>query len=360
MFILIFAQQFWNHQCLGFSFHLIFAQNERVTIIYTGWLRIEVSLAFRMFKVHRVPQGNWNWEPPEKTNIDIEKMLKLKIEDSALKPWRAQSTSKDFALRKTSPEYHEIFFWFKANIVLSHECSFQTLYLGFSKRSMFIPIEWSIMPFINLPTTCFHLWPHFSYSPKASQVYTSQISSPGLPGQRPTCPVPGARVQPFPPPGRNERSKNLAFVWIVQKRIQHASSGWLNPTHFKKICVKIGIISKFWSYLNKKNHSNPPVPRIQISKNMVSKTHQAMISNLSSHLSSIPRKRHRVIRLLPKCPQGFYRFGPSDRGSKRAQMPGPGKGKGPVGGPSGLRPPERKITAVKKQKLLKILYILYI
>ena len=41
-------------------------------------------------------------------------------------------------------------------------------------------------------------------------------------------------------------------------------------------------------------------------------------------------------------------------------MPGPGKGKGPVGGPSGLRPPERKITAVKKQKLLKILYILYI
>lgn len=233
MFILIFAQQFWNHQCLGFSFHLIFAQNERVTIIYTGWLRIEVSLGFRMFKVHRVPQGNWNWEPPEKTNIDIEKMLELKIEDSALKPWRAQSTSKDFALRKTSPEYHEIFFWFKGNTVLSHECSFQTLYLGFSKRSMFIPIEWSIMPFINLPTTSFHLWPHFSYSPKVSQVYTSQISSPGLPGQRPTCPVPGARVRPFPPPGRNERP-TISHVWIVQKRIQHASSRWLNPTHFKK------------------------------------------------------------------------------------------------------------------------------
>lgn len=98
--------------------------------------------------------------------------------------------------------------------------------------------------------------------------------------------------------------------------------GWTQPIK-KKNCVKIGLISKFWGYLNKKKSFKPTT----------------------------------WAGFKPFKPPGHPFLGPSDRGSKRAQMPGPGKGRISSWWPSGLRPPERKITAVKKRKLLKFIYI---
>lgn len=97
----------------------------------------------------------------------------------------------------------------------------------------------------------------------------------------------------------------------------------VEPNPLKKNCVKIGLISKFWGYLNKKKSFKPTT----------------------------------WAGFKPFKPPGHPFLGPSDRGSKRAQMPGPGKGRISSWWPSGLRPPERKITAVKKQKLLKFIYI---
>ena len=281
-----------------------------------------------MFKVHRVSQGNWNWETPRENEH-------WHWEDAQTQNWRlCVETMKGAKYIKglcSSEKFPQNIMKFSSGSRVTPcfhmSVVFKQLYLGILQKGvLLIPTERSLMLFINLPTTCFHLWPHFSYSPKVSQVYTSQISSPGLPGQRPTCPVPGARVRPFPPPlddmnGQKishflNRSKNESNMLLVD--------GWTQPIFKKNLCQN-------WDHLQ--------ILRLFEQTNIFQTHHLGGFQTLKATWSPFSRT-----------------FGPRFQEGTNA---GAWEGKGPVGGPSGLRPPERKMTAVKL-KVAEIHYILYI